>query len=179
MGAPDSPVRHRTGTVGCPMRRHVTQPLGFEAKSIVGALSPCDTGQSGTTPDSLVPSDFAALTSTAALFTSSILLQSTVAHWIVVAAGTPDSLVPSDFAALTSTAALFTSSILLQSTVAHWIVVAAGTPDSPVNYSGARPSFPESGWLDPVRSWCTGHCPVAHQTVRCARPQHTWFLLLL
>jgi hypothetical protein len=140
MGAPDSPVRHRTGTVGCPMRRHVTQPLGFEAKSIVGALSPCDTGQSGTTPDSLVPSDFAALTSTAALFTSSILLQSTVAHWIVVAAGTPDSL---------------------------------------VNYSGARPSFPESGWLDPVRSWCTGHCPVAHQTVRCARPQHTWFLLLL
>jgi hypothetical protein len=140
MGAPDSPVRHRTGTVGCPMRRHVTQPLGFEAKSIVGALSPCDTGQSGTTPDSLVPSDFAALT---------------------------------------STAALFTSSILLQSTVAHWIVVAAGTPDSPVNYSGARPSFPESGWLDPVRSWCTGHCPVAHQTVRCARPQHTWFLLLL
>jgi hypothetical protein len=140
MGAPDSPVRHRTGTVGCPMRRHVTQPLGFEAKSIVGALSPCDTGQSGTTPDSLVPSDFAALTSTAALFTSSILLQSTVAHWIVVAAGTPDSL---------------------------------------VNYSGARLSFPESGWLDPVRSWCTGHCPVAHQTVRCARPQHTWFLLLL
>jgi hypothetical protein len=29
MGAPDSPVRHRTGTVGCPVRHHVTQPLGF------------------------------------------------------------------------------------------------------------------------------------------------------
>jgi hypothetical protein len=29
MGAPDSPVRHRTGTVGYPVRRQVTQPLGF------------------------------------------------------------------------------------------------------------------------------------------------------
>jgi hypothetical protein len=36
MGAPDSPVR-----------RHVTQPLGFGAKSTVGALSSCGTGQSG------------------------------------------------------------------------------------------------------------------------------------
>jgi hypothetical protein len=32
----------------------------------------------------------------------------------------------------------------------------AGTPDSPVNYSGARLRFPESGWLTTVRSWCTG-----------------------
>jgi hypothetical protein len=39
-GAPDSPVR-------C----HVTQPLGFGAKSTVGALSSCGTGQSGATPD--------------------------------------------------------------------------------------------------------------------------------
>jgi hypothetical protein len=46
MGAPDSPVRHRTGTVYCPVRRHVTQLLGFGAKSTVGALSPCGTGQS-------------------------------------------------------------------------------------------------------------------------------------
>jgi hypothetical protein len=35
------------GTVGCPVRRHVTQPLGFGAKSTIGALSPCSTGQSG------------------------------------------------------------------------------------------------------------------------------------
>jgi hypothetical protein len=62
MGAPDSPVR-----------RHVTQLLGFGAKSIVGALSPCGTGQSGATPDSPVPSYFVALTSAAALFTSSLL----------------------------------------------------------------------------------------------------------
>jgi hypothetical protein len=47
MGAPDSPVRHRTGPVHCPVSRHVTQPLGFGAKSTVGALSPCGTGQSG------------------------------------------------------------------------------------------------------------------------------------
>jgi hypothetical protein len=48
MGAPDSPVRHRTDTVPCPVCRHitVTQPLGFGAGSTVGALSSCDTGQS-------------------------------------------------------------------------------------------------------------------------------------
>jgi hypothetical protein len=46
----------------------------------------------------------------------------------------------------------------------------AGTPDSTVNYSGV--AFPETQrWrirVDPP--WCTGHCPVAHRTVRCARP---------
>jgi hypothetical protein len=80
MGKPDSPVRHRIGTVGCPVRRHVTQPLGFGVKSTVGALSPCGTRQSGATPDSLVPSDFVALTSSTALFTLLVLLQSTVAR---------------------------------------------------------------------------------------------------
>jgi hypothetical protein len=85
MGAPDSLVRHRTDTIQCPLRRHVTQLLGFGAQSTVGALSSCDTGQSGATPDSSVPSDFATLTSAmhcAALFP---LLESTVACWIVVA----------------------------------------------------------------------------------------------
>jgi hypothetical protein len=47
MGALDSPVRHRTGPVHCPVSRHVTQPLGFGAESTVGALSSCGTGQSG------------------------------------------------------------------------------------------------------------------------------------
>jgi hypothetical protein len=51
MGAPDSPVRHRTGPIHCPVCRHVTQPLGFGAKSTVRALSPCGTGQSGAPPD--------------------------------------------------------------------------------------------------------------------------------
>jgi hypothetical protein len=47
MGAPDSPVRHRTGTIPCLVCRHVTQPLEFGAGSTVGALSSCGTGQSG------------------------------------------------------------------------------------------------------------------------------------
>jgi hypothetical protein len=70
MGAPDSPVRHRIGTVPCPVRRHVTQPLGFGAGRQLEALSSCGTGQSGATRDSPVPhgtvrcpSDSAALTS--------------------------------------------------------------------------------------------------------------------
>ena len=98
MGGPNSLVRHRTGIIGCPVRRHVTQPLWFGAKSTVGALSPCSTGQFGATPDSPMPSDFAALTSVGALFTSSVLLQSVVARWIAVArwhtgqsGGTPDN----------------------------------------------------------------------------------------
>jgi hypothetical protein len=47
MGAPDSPVRHRTDIVQCPVRRHVTQSLGFGAELTVGALSSCGTGQFG------------------------------------------------------------------------------------------------------------------------------------
>jgi hypothetical protein len=59
----------------------------------------------------------------------------------------------------------------LESTVALAAVAPLGTPDSPVNYSGV--AFPETRrWrvgVDPP--WCTGHCPVAHRTVRCARPR--------
>jgi hypothetical protein len=51
-----------------------------------------------------------------------------------------------------------------------------GTPDSLVNYSGACLEKPESDKFETVRSWCTGHCPVAHRIVRCARPEHTRFL---
>jgi hypothetical protein len=51
MDAPDSPVRHRTGTVGCPVRRHVTQPLGFRSNRTLASLSSYGTGQSGATPD--------------------------------------------------------------------------------------------------------------------------------
>jgi hypothetical protein len=41
MGAPDSLVRHRTGTVPYPVRRHATQPLGFGAGWPLEALSSC------------------------------------------------------------------------------------------------------------------------------------------
>jgi hypothetical protein len=54
MGAPDSPVRHRTGHVHCPVRRYVTQPLGFGSNRSLAPLSSCATGQSGATSDSPV-----------------------------------------------------------------------------------------------------------------------------
>jgi hypothetical protein len=48
-----------------------------------------------------------------------------------------------------------------------------------VNYSGVAPQKSEASKLeliypgapDTVR-WRTGHCPVAHRTVQCARPGH-------
>jgi hypothetical protein len=140
MGAPDSLVRHRIGPIHCPMRRHVTQPLGFRSSRSLASLSSSGTGQFGVTPDTVrCASDSAALT----------------------------------------LRAIFLCQRLLQSTVARVSRCSAGTPDSPVNYSGARLWKPESGWLDSIRSCCTGHCLVAHRTIRCTRPQHTWFLLLL
>jgi hypothetical protein len=90
MGALDSQVRHRIGPVHRPVRRHVTQPLGFGAKSTVGALSPCGTGQSGATPDNPVPSDSAALT-LRALFLCERLLQSTVVRVSRCSTGTSDN----------------------------------------------------------------------------------------
>jgi hypothetical protein len=58
--------------------------------------------------------------------------------------------------------------------------LSGGAPDSPVNYSEAPLRIPEGakfilespGAPDTVR-WCIGRCPVAHRTVRCARPGHT------
>jgi hypothetical protein len=144
MGAPDSPMCHRTGLVHCPVRCHVTQPLGSRARSTVGGFVllwhrtvRCHTGQ--------------------VLFTVQCA---------------------SDSAALTLRV-LFLCQRLLQSTVARVSRCFAGTPDSPVNYSGVRLLKLESSWFTLVWAWCTGHCLVAHQTVRCARLEHTWFLLLL
>jgi hypothetical protein len=58
--------------------------------------------------------------------------------------------------------------------------ISLSAPDSPVNYSGAPLKIPEGeelgvefpGAPDTVR-WCTGHCLVAHRTVRCAKPGDT------
>jgi hypothetical protein len=58
--------------------------------------------------------------------------------------------------------------------------LSGATPDSPVNYSGATSRIPEGeqfgvgvpGAPDTIW-WGTRHCPVAHQTVRCARTGHT------
>jgi hypothetical protein len=46
----------------------------------------------------------------------------------------------------------------------------AGTPDSPVNYSGAASPNSRRWQVRSGTPWCTGHCPVVHRTVRCARP---------
>jgi hypothetical protein len=57
------------------------------------------------------------------------------------------------------------------------LTLSGGAPDNPVSYSGAPLKIPEGqelgvefpGAPDTVR-WCTGHCVVAHRTVRCTRP---------
>jgi hypothetical protein len=51
MGTPDSPVRHWTGIVPCPVCHHVSQPLGLGAGRPLEALSSCGTRQSGAAPD--------------------------------------------------------------------------------------------------------------------------------
>jgi hypothetical protein len=82
---------HRTATVHCPMRATSAQPLGFGAVDRWRRLSSSCIGQSGATPNSPVPSDFCALTSVVALFTSDI---SKVDRWRVgscCSAGSPDS----------------------------------------------------------------------------------------
>jgi hypothetical protein len=58
----------------------------------------------------------------------------------------------------------------VQSTVAPIAVAPLGAPDSPVNYSGARLEKPEGEEFEVDPAWCTGHYPMAHRTVRCARP---------
>jgi hypothetical protein len=97
MGAPDSPVRHRTGPVDCPVRRYVTQPLGFGSSRPLEALSSCGTKQSGATLDMSPSLSGAPLTlSHTVLHCSAVKtpLQSTVALDSRCSAGAPDSPVP-------------------------------------------------------------------------------------
>jgi hypothetical protein len=61
----------------------------------------------------------------------------------------------------------------LESTVVLGSRCSAGTPNSPVNYSGARPQKREGEEFEVDPPWCTGHCQVAHRTVRCTRPGFT------
>jgi hypothetical protein len=39
-----------------------------------------------------------------------------------------------------------------------------------MNYSGAALEKPKTAEFDPVRSWCTEHCPVAHRTLSGGTP---------
>jgi hypothetical protein len=74
------PVRHQTGTVGYPVRRHVTQPLGFGSSQPLAPLSSCGTGQSGATPDTVLYAMTSVLTSAAHFLCTIAFEESTVAR---------------------------------------------------------------------------------------------------
>jgi hypothetical protein len=81
--------------------------------------------------------------------------------------------VTSDFCDVTSVVALFITVHLSNRPLARresllrWLTgQSGGTPDSSVNYSGARPEEPESGWF--VGCW-----PGAPDSARCAIFQRT------
>jgi hypothetical protein len=149
MGAPDSPVHHRTGTVQCLVHAMSAHSLGFWAVDRWRRLSSSCTGQSGATPDSLVPHRTVRCLLTLLLW----LLHSTVHH------------------------CCFSQSRLL----APGSRCSVGSPDSPLNYSGARLHFPESGWFTYVWSWCTGQSGAPFfNTLKFFAPffivSLTWFL---
>jgi hypothetical protein len=162
----EAAVAWRTGQSGAPpdtvrCASHVTRPLGFDHWSfcLLGHQTVwwC-TGQSLFTVRCAfwLCSDFCAHCSAL-----TALCRQPLARSSRCSAGTPDSPV-------------------LHRTVRCYTGQSGATPDNPVNYSGAAPRIPEGGkfrvWFpgapDTVR-WCTEHCPVAHRTVRCARPGHT------
>jgi hypothetical protein len=59
---------------------------------------------------------------------------------------------------------------IAQPTVA---LATVGSPDSPMNYSHMPPNFSRERLVHRRPAWRTGHCPVHHRTVRCARPSWT------
>jgi hypothetical protein len=142
---------HRTvwcATGHCSVRRHITQPLGFWSSWPLEALSSCGTAQSGATPDRSCSMSGAPLN-------PAMTSARTVLHYSHVRAP-------------------------LQSTIALDSRCSAGAPDSPVAHRTVRWIIaecawwkPESAWFIFVRTWRTGYCLVAHQTVQCASPQHT------
>jgi hypothetical protein len=138
MGAPDSPVRHQTGTVPSPVCRDVTQPLGFGVGRPLELLSSSHTGQSGAIPDSPVP------------------------LWLRC----------SDFCvALCCTVHPVSRPLARREPLLRWLTgQSSGTPDSLVNYSGARPGIPKSGWFGAVRPGAPDS--LVHQF------QHTQVILL-
>jgi hypothetical protein len=97
-GAPNSLVCHWTSTVHCPVRRHITQPLGPRAGRPLKSLSSCGTRKSGATPDSLVPlwlrcsNFYATLFITVALCRVDRWRRESLLRWLTgQSGGTPDS----------------------------------------------------------------------------------------
>jgi hypothetical protein len=150
-GARYSPVCHQTlsgapATVRC--ASHVTQPLGFGRCRPLEPLSSSGTGQSSAAPDRHCSLSDAPLMGGSAL--------------------------PHIVADCSSETLVFAVDRCAKKPLLRWCTgQSGGTPDSPVNYSGAALEKPETSELEFVRPWHTGHCPVAHQTVRCARPEHS------
>jgi hypothetical protein len=54
--------------------------------------------------------------------------------------------------------------------VDRWLTGQSGAPpDSPVNYSHTPPNFSREWPVHRSLAWRTGHCPVHHRIVRCAK----------
>jgi hypothetical protein len=52
----------------------------------------------------------------------------------------------------------------------RWLTGQSGAPpDNPVNYSRMSPDFSRERPVHRSSTWRTGHCPVHHRTLRCAR----------
>jgi hypothetical protein len=52
----------------------------------------------------------------------------------------------------------------------RWLTGQSGAPpDSPMNFSRTLPSISRERRVHRGPAWRTGHCPVHHRTVRCAR----------
>jgi hypothetical protein len=118
------------------------------------------TGQSG------VPLDRSCSLSGALPRHPTIRVRSSVDRWSFVSLQHWTVWCPSDFLLwllCCTVAALLT---FAESTIVRVSRCSIGTPDSPVNYSGVRLHFLESGWFEM-------YGPGASDTVRCASPHHT------
>jgi hypothetical protein len=138
---------HRTvrcATGQCPVRRHVILRLGLGAGRPLEALSSCRHAA----PDSP-------------------LLHRTVQC--------PLWPICSDFCRVhCAELSMSESTVARRWPLLRWLTgQSGGTPNSPMNYSEGAPGKPEGEEFEVDPPWGTGHCPVAHRTVRCARPGST------
>jgi hypothetical protein len=139
-------VRYTTGHY--PVRQPHHPTVRVLKVSTIGALTSWGTGQSGAAPDrhcSLfgAPSGAALTLRELSVHCSCSLFTFADDHW-------------------------------RSSRCSAWCTRQSGDPpDGPVNYSGAASEKPEVEEFRVYGSWCTGHCSVAHRTVRCARLGHT------
>jgi hypothetical protein len=90
-------------------------------------------------------------------------------HWRNDRLGSPDTVRCANYPLAQATR----RPLIAQSTVGavdRWLTGQSGAPpDSPVNYSRTSPNFSRERPVHRSSVWCTGHCPVHHRTVRCAR----------